>query len=130
MKSVPKTNVISDRDFGQLDHLMREKPNASILSLEAIVLFSNKTGQWLNKKPEGEIKDLLQKAWSVAPEFKKYEERREQMFEERAQLLKAKEQALQAAKEKSLNEERACKRYQIARLEIAQSAQSRARGGV
>ena len=29
-----------------------------------------------------------------------------------------------------LNEERACKRYQIARLEIAQSAQSRARGGV
>ena len=79
-KSVPKTNVISERDFGQLDHLVREKPNASTLSLEAMVLFSNKTAQWLNKKPEGEVKDLLQKARSVAPEFKKlYEERRKQM---------------------------------------------------
>ena len=71
-----------------------------------MVLFSNnKTAQWLNKKPQGEVKDLLQKARSVAPEFKKlYEERRKQMLEERAQLLKAKEQALQAAKEKSLRQ--------------------------
>ena len=28
-KSVPKTNVISERDFGQLDRLLCEKPNAS-----------------------------------------------------------------------------------------------------
>ena len=40
-KSVPKTNVISERDFGQLDRLLCEKPNASTLSLEAMVLFSN-----------------------------------------------------------------------------------------
>ena len=34
-KSVPKTNTISERDFAQLDRFLREKPNASILSLEA-----------------------------------------------------------------------------------------------
>ena len=70
-KSLPKTNVISECDFGQLDHLLQGKPNASTLSLEAMVLFSNKTAQWLNKKSQGEVKDLLQKAQSVAPEFKK-----------------------------------------------------------
>ena len=48
-KSVPKTNTISERDFAKLDRLLREKPNATTLSLEAIVLFSNnKTGKWLN----------------------------------------------------------------------------------
>ena len=40
-KSVPKTNTISERDSAQLDCFLREKPNASILSLEAMVLFCN-----------------------------------------------------------------------------------------
>ena len=105
-KSVPKTNVISERDFGQLDRLLREKPNASTLSLEAMVLFSNnKTAQWLNSKPQAEVKVLLQKARNAAPEFKQlYADRRKQMQEERTQLLKAKQQALQAAKEKALRQ--------------------------
>ena len=34
-KSVSKTNTISEKDFAQLDRFLREKPNASILSLEA-----------------------------------------------------------------------------------------------
>ena len=37
-QSVPKTNTISERDFGKLDCLLHEKPNASTLSLEAMVL--------------------------------------------------------------------------------------------
>ena len=40
-KSFPKTNTISERDFAQLDCFLREKPNASILSLEALILFCN-----------------------------------------------------------------------------------------
>ena len=40
-KSVPKTNTISERDFAQLDRFLREKPNASISSLEALILFCN-----------------------------------------------------------------------------------------
>ena len=102
--SAPNTNVISERDFAKLDRLLREKPNASTLTLEAMVLFSNnKTAQWLNSKPQAEVKVLLQKPRKVAPEFKQlYKERRKQMLEGRAQLLQAKQHALQAAQEKSL----------------------------
>ena len=40
-KSVPTANTISERDFGKLDQLLREKPNATTLSLEFHILFSN-----------------------------------------------------------------------------------------
>ena len=36
--SVPKTNVVSERDFAQLDRLLRQKLNASTLALEAMIL--------------------------------------------------------------------------------------------
>jgi len=38
-KLVKKTNTVSERDFGKLDRLLREKPNASTLALEAHILF-------------------------------------------------------------------------------------------
>ena len=74
-----------------------------------MVLFSNnKTAQWLNSKPQAEVKVLLQKARNAAPEFKQlYADKRKKMQEERTQLLKAKQQALQAlqaAKEKALRQ--------------------------
>ena len=58
--SVPKTNTVSERDFAELDRLLTEKPNASILSLEATVLFANnKTAKWLNEKSQAERLKLL-----------------------------------------------------------------------
>ena len=51
-KSVPKTNVISERDFAHFDRLLRETPNATTLSLEAMVLFS---------KSQAEVKEVLKK---------------------------------------------------------------------
>ena len=51
MQSVPKTNVVSERDFAKLDRFLREKSNASTLSLEALILFTNnKTAKWLDSK--------------------------------------------------------------------------------
>ena len=70
--SVPKNNIISERDFAQLDRLLRQKPNASTLALEAMILFANnKTASWLKSKSEAEIADLLKIARSKAPEFRK-----------------------------------------------------------
>ena len=70
-KSVPKTNTLSERDFAKLDRFLREKPNASTLSLEAIVLFTNnKTAKWLNSKAPDEVTQLFQKARTKGPEFK------------------------------------------------------------
>ena len=40
-KSTPKTDVISERDFAKFDRLLREKPNATTLSLEGMILFAN-----------------------------------------------------------------------------------------
>ena len=104
--SVPKTNVISERDFARLDWLLHEKPNASTLSLEAMVLFSNnRTVSWLSSKSADEIQSLLQQARTLAPEFKRlYKDRREQIIKDRTQILYAKEQALKAAREKVIKE--------------------------
>lgn len=45
--SVPMTNFSPERDFAVLDRLLREKPNAQLISLEAIILFAhNKTSKW------------------------------------------------------------------------------------
>ena len=50
-KLVKKTNTLSERDFGKLDRLLREKPNTSTLALEAYILFSNnKTAKWLRER--------------------------------------------------------------------------------
>ena len=46
--SVATTNVVNERTFAQLDHLKREKSNASVLAIEGMLLFAiNKTAAWL-----------------------------------------------------------------------------------
>ncbi|CAC5363154.1 unnamed protein product [Mytilus coruscus] len=48
-RTVSTTNIVSERDFANLDRLRREKPNANTIALEGINLFSNnKTLKWLD----------------------------------------------------------------------------------
>ena len=105
-KSVPKTNTISERDFAKLDRLLREKPNATTLSLEAVILFSNnKTAKWLQSKTAEEKEELFHKARHCAVEFQKlYRERKQILQEERAQIWKSKQAALLRLQEKALKE--------------------------
>lgn len=105
-RSVPKTNTISERDFAQLDRLLREKPNASVLSLEATILFSNnKTAKWLNEKSPAERAELLKKARACAPEFRRqYQARKQKLLEERGNILQAKQAALTRLQEKKVRE--------------------------
>ena len=100
-KSVSKTNVVSERDFGKLDCLLREKPNASTLSLEAMILFSsNKTMKWLNSK-SAEVQHLLQIARQKAPDFKRlFKQRKQDIMEGRIKALHEKQCALEAARKK------------------------------
>ena len=105
-RPVPNSNVISERDFAKLDRLLREKPNATTLSLEGIILLSNnKTASWLLNKSSEEKEELFRKARKLAPEFKQmYTSRRQQLLEDRAQVLKEKQLALQKLQEKRLKE--------------------------
>ena len=103
-KSVFKTNVVSERDFGKLDRLLREKPNATTLSLEAMILFSNnKTMNWLTSKSPEEVQHLLQTARKIAPEFRRlFKERKQNILEARIRALHEKQHALEAARIKQL----------------------------
>ena len=69
------TNTVSERDFAKLDRLLKEKPNATTLSLEAMILFTNnQAASWLRDKPIEEVQELMKKARSMAPEFKHQKE--------------------------------------------------------
>ena len=106
--SVPKTNTVSERDFAQLDHLLREKPNASILSLEAMILFNNnKTAKWLNIEWEiwswtVEIALESQSLWTRIE--KSVSSSQKATLEEHADILQAKQAALMRLQEKKLLE--------------------------
>ena len=105
-KSVPTTNVISERDFAKFDRFLREKPNASTLSLEAMIMFTNnKTASWLNTKTSKEREELMKKARNLTPEFKElYKSRRQTLLTERAKLLQAKRLQLERLQAKKLKE--------------------------
>ena len=105
-KSVPNSNTVSERDFAKLDRFLREKPNATTLSLEGLILFSNnKTSSWLNTKSEEERDELFKKARKLAPEFRElYKQRREKLLEDRAKILRDKQIALQRLREKRFRE--------------------------
>ena len=83
---------------------MREKPNATTLSLEAMILFSNnKTMNWLTSKSPEEVQQLLRAARKIAPEFRRlFKERKQNILEERIKALHEKQHALEAARVKQL----------------------------
>lgn len=102
-KLVTKTNTVSERDFGKLDRLLREKPNASTLALEAHILFSNnKTAKWLRERSQAEQDNLVKMARSLAPAYKqKFKEPLASIQQQRRQALEMCEHELQR-KEQSL----------------------------
>ena len=63
LTSVPKHNNFSETVFGQLDRIMKEKPNISLIASEAYIMFvHNKTIDWLNGKTDQEKSLLLSQA--------------------------------------------------------------------
>ena len=49
--SVPKINVISERDFATLDRQVRLKPNATLIALEAVIMYANNQIQeWVEEQ--------------------------------------------------------------------------------
>ncbi|CAG2205626.1 unnamed protein product [Mytilus edulis] len=74
--TVATTNIVSERDFANLDRLRREKPNANTIALEGIILFSNnKTLRWLddmNVEKKAEVfKIAREKTPEIIKQFRK-----------------------------------------------------------
>ena len=60
---VQETASVPELDFAILDRLMWEKPNASHVALESMILYShNKTSSWLEKQSHEEKGKLLRMA--------------------------------------------------------------------
>ena len=65
--SVSTTNSIAEHNFGMIDRLIREKPNANMIKYEAIIMNrSNKTSEW-RKNLSPEKRSLMMK-WAREPE--------------------------------------------------------------
>ena len=101
--TVPATNMASERDFAHLDLLIRTKPNATTLSLEAVIMWqNNKTSAWLNEKSEEEKKKLMESARKGAADaHRRFNERRKTLKQKKLQKLKDKQKAKEEAAQKS-----------------------------
>ncbi|CAC5406236.1 unnamed protein product [Mytilus coruscus] len=102
-RNVSTTNIISERDFANLDRLQREKPNASTIAIEGMILFSNnKTLQWLDNLEPDRKKEVFKIARENAPKMiKNYRKQKIVIKEKHIELLnKRKEENLRLQQNK------------------------------
>ena len=104
--SVPKTNVVPERDFAILDRLMSQKPNASYIALESMIPFSqNKSSAWLKDKSPCEVERLFQAARKLSKVHRQnFKKRREEIEAKCHELLLQKERELFKKRERELKE--------------------------
>ena len=105
-QSVPKTNIAPERDFAVLDRLMTQKPNATYIALESLLLYShNKTAVWLENKTIEEKKRLLHAARTLTSVHRaNFRKRREDIELKRKEILLQKEKEQMKKTEKEIRE--------------------------
>ena len=105
-KSVPVTNVTPERDFAVLDRLMSQKPNASYIAIESLLLFShNKTSEWLENKSSEEKKRLLNAARTLTTVHKaNFLKHRQEIEVKQKEVLESKERELAKKRENEIKE--------------------------
>lgn len=92
--NVPTTNIISERDFGSLDMLLRMKPAASTHGLESLIMWTNnKTGDWFRKLTKVERDLLMDKARKNKGIINRFKAREEEVKQSRMEHLKKKQQS-------------------------------------
>ena len=93
---MPTTNLAPKRDFAVLDRLLSQKPNATYIALEAVILFShNKTSEWLNAKPQGERQRLIQAARTLTAVHKSnFHRGREEIQKQRLLYMSSKRRSV------------------------------------
>jgi hypothetical protein len=89
--AAPKHNKYCESVFGYLDRFLRQKPNSTLLAMEAYVLFChNKTLEWINSKTDKERQQLMDFARKEKKVRQKFKERRNQIHQERQRILQEK----------------------------------------
>jgi len=98
VRNAPKTSSYAESVFGQLDHLLRTKPNMTTLAAEASIMFlNNKTADWLDSQTESNKQTLIKEASkSVKKMRQNYRNRISEIEEQRR--IKVQEQILKICK--------------------------------
>ena len=88
-KSVKKTNVCAERDFGMLDYQMKLKPKAIDLAIEGLIMFkANNTARWIQELSEEKrnlLMDVARKSKKIQKE--KYIKMKNKILHERAKKM-------------------------------------------
>ncbi|WAR22430.1 hypothetical protein MAR_016404 [Mya arenaria] len=107
--AAPKTSCFAESVFGQMDHMLRTKPNISTLAAEASIMFANNnTLEWLQSKITKERSQVIKTASRNVPSMRrKYKERIDTIKEQRRiklqEKIRKKEQAERDRIEKQEN---------------------------
>lgn len=103
-KNVPSTNLIGERDFAQLDLLIRKKPSARLTTLETIIMWTNnKTPEWLDSlTPEQRSKYMTAARQCSDEVLAKYMERKKKIKEKKWENLQKSHQKKKELEEKKM----------------------------
>ena len=105
-KSTIAHNKLPEFVFGVLDRLVRVRPNASILTNEAFLMFSfNKTGEWLTGLPTQERDQVIEQARRGTMDFRqKFADRKKEIERRRSEALAQKKIAIAKKRDKVLKD--------------------------
>ena len=106
---VPKQNIISERDFAQLDRQLEQKQNVSTAAVSGLICFANnKTANYLENCTEEEKSQMIKRAMEEKADYiAKYRRRKKRIEELKIQQMeerREKREKNQAAKEKRKEE--------------------------
>ena len=102
--TVPRSNIVSERDMAILDNLLRQKPNLSPSNLETMVLcLNNKPSKWLASLSNQERAKVLLDAKTRVPEFRELMRNRQESLKEKLTMkLKDKKDKKEKKQEKEV----------------------------
>jgi hypothetical protein len=91
---VPLHNILSERDFSQVDRIVTNKPNISSIAISSVVMFcKNQTGKWLDQiKPQEKDIFMSRARRHVKSCRKKSQENKKQIAEARVKSMAEKQQ--------------------------------------
>ena len=68
-KLCKQTNILSERDFAQMDRKVKQKPNISTLGASGLIMYlNNNVKDWIDEKEQEEQAEVIAKAVKLAPE--------------------------------------------------------------
>ena len=107
-KNVLPSNIIAERDFARFDNLLKAKPNSTVTSLEATIMWcANKPAKWLDSLSEKERAEKQKEARDSVKGIKqKMKERRQQILATRKRRMEEESHQKKLESQRKLSEKK------------------------